>query len=162
MDMRNLYQEVILDHNKKPRNFGPLEQANRTAHGYNPLCGDDYEVHLVVEDDIVQEIKFEGHGCAISKAAASMMTARVKGKPVADAEVLVRQFRQMMADEADEESETALGHLKVFKGVSQLPNRIKCAVLPWHTLNAALKGEEIASTEGESDEWAEDQVEPDQ
>jgi nitrogen fixation NifU-like protein len=153
MDMRSLYQEVILDHNRKPRNFGPLEGANRTAHGYNPLCGDDYEIHLLVEDDVVQDIRFEGEGCAISKAAASMMTSRVKGKPVADAEILIREFREMMAGDLDPESEHHLGHLKVFEGVSKLPNRIKCAVLPWHTLNAALHGEEAASTEGDSDEW---------
>ena len=153
MDLRTLYQEVILDHNKKPRNFGELETANRHAHGYNPLCGDDYTVHLLVEDDVVQDIRFSGEGCAISKAAASMMTRRVKGKPVADAELLIREFRQMMTGESTAEIEEHLGHLKVFKGVSQLPNRIKCAVLPWHTLHAALEGEEVASTEGDDDRW---------
>jgi nitrogen fixation NifU-like protein len=153
MDLRNLYQEVILDHNRKPRNFGPLEGANRTAHGYNPLCGDDYQIHVLVEDGVVSDIHFEGEGCAISKAAASMMTSRVKGKPVADAEVLIREFRAMMAGELGDETEDHLGHLKVFEGVSKLPNRIKCAVLPCHTINAALTGDEAASTEGDEDEW---------
>ena len=155
MDLRNLYQDVILDHNRKPRNFGPLEAANREAHGYNPLCGDDYTVRLVLEDGVVQDIRFEGQGCAISKAAASMMTQRVKGKPVADAEVLIREFREMLAGELDVEGEHHLGHLKIFEGVGQLPNRIKCAVLPWHTLNAAIGGADAASTEGEADEWGE-------
>lgn len=153
MDLRNLYQEVILDHNKKPRNYGALEDANCEAHGYNPLCGDDYTIRLRVEDGIVVDIKFDGEGCAISKAAASMMTSRVKGKPVADAEILIREFRHMMTGELDAESEDHLGHLKVFEGVSQLPNRIKCAVLPWHTLSAALEGSQKASTEGEADQW---------
>jgi len=103
----------------------------------------------------VQDIRFEGQGCAISKAAASMMTQRVKGKPVADAEVLIREFREMLAGELDVEGEHHLGHLKIFEGVGQLPNRIKCAVLPWHTLNAAIGGADAASTEGEADEWGE-------
>ena len=153
MDLRNLYQDVILEHNKKPRNFGPLERANREAHGYNPLCGDDYTVRLVLEDGVVTDIRFEGSGCAISKAAASMMTQRVKGKPAADAEVLIEEFRELMAGTLDEAGHQHLGHLAIFQGVSQLPNRIKCAVLPWHTLGAALHGEDIASTEGERDAW---------
>ncbi len=153
MDLRDLYQEVILDHNRKPRNFGPLDGANREAHGYNPLCGDDYTVRLVVHDGVVQNIKFDGEGCAISKAAASMMTARVKGKSVDYATALVADFRSLMTGELDPESENELGHLKVFEGVSQLPNRIKCAVLPWHTLSAALAGDGGASTEGAADAW---------
>lgn len=152
MDLRGLYQEVILEHNKKPRNFGALESANREAHGYNPLCGDDYTVRLIVEDDVVRDIKFDGVGCAISKAAASMMTSRVKGKPVTEAEVLVEQFRAMMTG-VDLGTEDQLGHLRVFEGVAQLPNRIKCAVLPWHTLSAALSGDDATSTEGASDAW---------
>ncbi len=153
MDLRALYQDVILDHNKKPRNFGPLEAADFQADGFNPLCGDRYTVRLNIRDGVVTDIKFEGEGCAISKAAASMMTQRVKGKPVADAELLIREFRDMMTGQLDPESETSLGHLKVFEGVSQLPNRIKCAVLPWHTLRAAISGDEAASTEGEADVW---------
>ncbi len=155
-DMRNLYQEVILDHNRKPRNFGPLEGANRHAHGYNPLCGDDYTIRATVgEDGVVEAVAFEGSGCAISKAAASMMTARVKGKTIAEAEVMVEEFRRMMSGELDTEGgEHHLGHLTVFQGVSQHPARVKCAVLPWHTLHAALRGEEQTSTEGEQDAWA--------
>lgn len=155
MDLRNLYQEVILDHNKKPRNFGPLDGANRTAHGYNPLCGDDYSVHLLVDDDVVRDIHFDGHGCAISKAAASMMTSRIKGKSVEEARELIEAFRQMMTGDASTEVHERLGHLDVFAGVSELPNRIKCAVLPWHTLGAALDGGDTTSTEGDEDEWGE-------
>lgn len=155
-DMRALYQDVILEHNKKPRNFGSLEGATHDAHGYNPLCGDDYHVYaIVVKDSVVDSISFEGSGCAISKAAASMMTTHVKGKSVAEAEGLIDAFRAMMAGEESDEETAALGHLKVFKGVSQLPNRIKCAVLPWHTLHAALEGKPESSTEGDADEWLE-------
>lgn len=152
-DMRELYQDVILDHNKKPRNFGRIDAHNHDAHGYNPLCGDDYEIFVFVEDDVVKDISFDGAGCAISKAAASMMTAKVKGKPVDEALKYVEEFREMMAGELDDESREHLGHLRVFEGVAQLPNRIKCAVLPWHTLSAALTGEGGASTEGDHDEW---------
>ena len=152
MDLRELYQEVILDHNRKPRNFGALDHANCEAHGFNPLCGDDYHIRAVVDDGVVQDIRFDGEGCAISKAAASMMTVRVKGKPVEHADTLIEAFRAMMASAQDEPDEV-LGHLRVFAGVAALPNRIKCAVLPWHTLSAALHGDDRTSTEGESDEW---------
>lgn len=155
-DMRALYQDVILEHNKKPRNFGLLEGATHDSHGYNPLCGDDYHVYaIVVDDDVVESVNFEGSGCAISKAAASMMTSRVQGKTIAEAEELVDAFRAMMSGEATAEQMSALGHLRVFEGVSQLPNRIKCAVLPWHTLHAAMQGKEKSSTEGEADMWVE-------
>ncbi len=152
-DLRNLYQEVILEHNKKPRNFGPLEEFTHEAHGYNPLCGDDYHIYMVVEDDVVKKVTFDGTGCAISKAAASMMTTKIKGKSVEEAEQYIAEFRAMMADELDDDGQEHLGHLKVFAGVAQLPNRIKCAVLPWHTLNAAIHGNDGTSTEGEADEW---------
>lgn len=152
-DLRDLYQEVILDHNKKPRNFGVLEPCTHDAHGHNPLCGDDYHVYLVVDSDTVKDVSFDGAGCAISKAAASMMTSRVKGKSVDEARELVEEFRLMMASQETDEQAEHLGHLRVFKGVAQLPNRIKCAVLPWHTLSAALGGAEGASTEGEHDVW---------
>lgn len=151
-DMRQLYQEVILDHNKKPRNWGQLEEANHHAHGDNPLCGDSYDIDVLVDDDgIIEAIAFSGSGCAISKAAASMMTQRVKGKSVADAEALITEFRQMITGELDPQDSKNLGHLRVFKSVAQRPERIKCAVLPWHTLHAALEGEEKTSTEGEHD-----------
>jgi len=152
-DLRDLYQEVILDHNKKPRNFGVLDPFTHDAHGHNPLCGDDYHVYLFVDGDVVKDIRFDGAGCAISKAAASMMTSRIKGKTLDEARTLVEEFRLMMASEESDEQSEHLGHLRVFQGVAQLPNRIKCAVLPWHTLNAALGGTNQASTEGENDVW---------
>ncbi|MEL6182929.1 MAG: Fe-S cluster assembly sulfur transfer protein SufU, partial [Myxococcota bacterium] len=141
-DLRRLYQEVILDHNRKPRNFGPLDGANRHADGHNPLCGDTYTIHLIIEDDRVKRAAFEGEGCAISKAAASMMTAKIKGKPVQEAEVMIDQFRRLIKGELDpERDDHVLGHLAVFQGVSALPVRIKCALLPWHALQAALEGQ---------------------
>jgi len=152
-NLRELYQEVILDHNRKPRNFGVLEDATCHAHGYNPLCGDDYTIYARVEDGVVTALSFEGEGCAVSKAAASMMTQRLRGKTVEEARRYVEEFRELMLEELDEAGEEHLGHLMVFRGVSQLPNRIKCAVLPWHTLRAALEGDEQVSTEGHKDEW---------
>ncbi len=156
-DMRNLYQEVILDHNKNPRNFGKIEDHTCDAHGNNPLCGDDYHVWARVDDSgVIEALSFEGSGCAISKAAASMMTSRLKGKTVDEANQLVEAFRHLMTDALEEGDRELLGHLKVFEGVNQLPQRVKCAVLPWHTLHAALEGSEQATTEGEHDEWAEE------
>ena len=153
-NMRALYQEVILDHNRNPRNFGPLEGANRLAVGDNPLCGDSYTIYAVVGDEgIIEEVGFDGTGCAISKAAASMMSVRIKGKTLEDAEEMIEQFRHMLTGKLDPEGDHVLGHLTVFHGVSQLPQRVKCAVLPFHALHAALEGEEVASTEGEHDVW---------
>lgn len=155
-DLRNLYQEVILDHNKNPRNFGDLEEPSHHAHGDNPLCGDSYDISVILADDgTIEDINFSGSGCAISKSAASMMTQRVKGKPAADAEVLVDEFRKMLVGDIDPEAEgNQLGHLKVFLGVAGRPERIKCAVLPWHTLRAALRGSDVISTEGDDDPLA--------
>lgn len=152
-NMRALYQEVILDHNNKPRNFGTLEDADHFAVGDNPLCGDSYTIYAVVgDDDTVKEVAFDGEGCAISKAACSMMTVRIKGKSIDEAEAMIEEFRQMMTGGLDPDGdEHGLGHLTVFHGVSELPNRIKCAVLPFHTLGAALEGKEEVSTEGEDD-----------
>lgn len=151
-NLRDLYQEVILDHNKKPRNFGTLEDANKHAHGDNPLCGDKYDITVLVDDEgVIQDVAFSGQGCAISKAAASMMTQHVKGESVEYAETLIEEFRNMLTGEMDLEEEHHLGHLTVFEGVSGRPERVKCAVLPWHTLLAALEGQEIISTEGEHD-----------
>lgn len=156
MDLRNLYQEVILDHNKKPRNFGQLEEANRHAHGDNPLCGDKYDVAVLVDDeDVIQEIRFSGSGCAISKAAASMMTQHVEGKTAGEAEELIEEFRAMLTGKLDPQGNDNLRHLKVFQGVAKRPERVKCAVLPWHTLLAALEGSQEISTEGEHDPLAE-------
>lgn len=151
-DMRQLYQEVILDHNRKPRNFGAILGANRHAEGHNPLCGDHIKLSMNVVDDKIASIAFEGEGCAICKASASMMTGAVKGKTVREAGTLVEEFRSMATGTLDiENEENHLGKLKVFAGVKDLPSRVKCAILPWHTLHAALHSEISVSTEGEAD-----------
>jgi nitrogen fixation NifU-like protein len=147
-ELSELYQQVILDHNKKPRNFHKLENANRSAEGYNPLCGDQLNVYLHVEDDRVKEVSFEGSGCAISKASASMMTQAVKGKTKQEAETLFKEFHRMATGELDEENEpNHLGRLTIFAGVRDFPARVKCATLSWHTMLAALEGEESVTTE---------------
>jgi nitrogen fixation NifU-like protein len=147
-----LYQEVILDHNRKPRNFGKLADASHQAEGVNPLCGDHIWVYLRLNDTQIDAIGFEGQSCAICKASASMMTHAVKGRSVADAETLAQEFRDMTLGRLDPESgEHHLGRLKVFAGVRDLPTRVKCAILPWHTLHAALNSLAQASTEGEAD-----------
>jgi nitrogen fixation protein NifU and related proteins len=147
-ELSELYQAVILDHNKKPRNFHKLEGANRTAEGYNPLCGDQLNIYLRLEDDQVKDISFEGQGCAIWKASASMMTQAVKGKSKQEAEVLFDEFHRMVTGKLDEESEpNQLGRLKIFAGVKEFPVRVKCATLSWHTLHAALNEGTKASTE---------------
>ncbi len=155
--LRQLYQDVILDHNENPRNFGDLEDANCEAHGDNPLCGDEYVVSAKLTDDgEVESVAFSGEGCAISKAAASMMTQHVEELSREETEKLVNEFRDMLTDDLDlEEDDHDLGHLKVFESVASRPERIKCAVLPWHTLLAALEGKESISTEGEADPKAE-------
>jgi nitrogen fixation NifU-like protein len=147
-ELSELYQQVILDHNKKPRNFRKLETANHTAEGFNPLCGDHLTVYLDLEGDLVKEVGFEGSGCAISKAAASMMTQAVKGKSKEQVENLFKQFHSMVTGELNEETdENSLGNLKIFAGVREFPVRVKCATLPWHTLHAALNKEAQVSTE---------------
>jgi nitrogen fixation NifU-like protein len=147
-ELSELYQQVILDHNKKPRNFRKLEPASHMAEGYNPLCGDQLTVYLNVDGDVVQEIGFEGSGCAISKASASMMTQAVKGKSREQAENLFREFHSMVTGELNEETEeNSLGNLKIFAGVREFPVRVKCATLPWHTLHAALNKQDQISTE---------------
>ncbi len=147
-ELSELYQQVILDHNKKPRNFRKLETANHMAEGFNPLCGDHLTVYLNLEDDEVREISFEGSGCAISKAAASMMTQAVKGKSKQEAEKLFNEFHGMVTGEFDEAMSTnSLGNLKIFSGVREFPVRVKCASLPWHTMHAALNNQETVSTE---------------
>ena len=147
-ELTELYQQVILDHNKKPRNFHKLADANRSAEGYNPLCGDHLNVYLRVENDQVLDVSFEGSGCAIWKASASMMTQAVKGKTKAEAELLFDEFDRMAMGELDEENDpNNLGKLKIFAGVREFPARVKCATLSWHTMRAALEGEESATTE---------------
>jgi len=147
-ELSELYQQVILDHNKKPRNFRKLETANHTAEGYNPLCGDQLTIYVNLEDNRVTDVGFEGSGCAISKASASMMTQAVKGKSKEQAENLFKEFHSMVTGELDEEKEeNTLGNLKIFAGVREFPVRVKCATLPWHTLHAALNKQDEASTE---------------
>jgi nitrogen fixation NifU-like protein len=147
-ELSELYQQVILDHNKKPRNFHKLENANRKAEGYNPLCGDHLNVYLHVEGDQVQDVSFEGSGCAISKASASMMTQAVKGKSKQEAETLFEEFHRMATGELDSENQpNHLGKLKIFAGVRDFPARVKCATLSWHTMHAALNEEQAATTE---------------
>ena len=148
-DLRELYQEVILDHHRRPRNRGKLEDANRRAEGHNPLCGDHVTIYLKVEDGIVKEATFEGSGCAISTASASMMTETLKGKTLAEAKALFRKFHGLVTGEAVETQEgPGLGKLEVFSGVCEYPARVKCATLAWHTLNAALEDDDrIVSTE---------------
>ena len=147
-DPRELYQQVIIEHNKKPRNYGDLEGCTHQAHGLNPLCGDDIVLKVVVVDGIVQDIRFLGQGCAISKASSSLMTVNVKGKPVAEAELMVDQFRGMIRGTLDTAVDpNILGKLSLFQNVKNLPSRVKCAVLPWATLHSALHGETVVSTE---------------
>jgi len=139
MSLRELYQEVILDHNKRPHNYGALPEANHHADGHNPLCGDRLSVFLDVEDGIIQGVTFEGAGCAISRASASLMTDAVKGRRVEDAEQLFDEFRQMVTSGVAQDVEESLGKLAVFCGVREYPARVKCASLAWHTLHAALQ-----------------------
>lgn len=149
---KELYQQVILDHNRKPRNFGAVEDANRKAEGLNPLCGDHIHLSLHLEGDRIDAIGFTGDSCAICKASASMMTTSVKGKTLQEAETLIQEFRDMATGKLDpEKGQHHLGKLTVFSGISELPSRVKCAVLPWHTLHNAFQSIESATTEGEAD-----------
>ncbi len=138
-DLSDLYQEVVLDHGKRPRNFGPLDGATHHAEGLNPLCGDHLTVHARVEDGVVREVRFEGSGCAISKASASVMTGVVKGKTPGEVSALYERFHHLVTDGPGED-DAALGKLAVFGGVHEYPTRVKCASLAWHTLRHALEG----------------------
>jgi len=151
-ESKNLYQEVILDHNRKPRNWGVLADATHKSEGVNPLCGDHIHLALRVAGDAVEAISFEGESCAICKASASMMTTAVKGKSRGDAEQLVNEFRDMATGKLDTATTPHhLGRLTVFSGVRDLPTRVKCAILPWHTLHAALNSQATTSTEADAD-----------
>lgn len=137
-DLRDLYQEVIFDHYKTPRNHHALANANHVAHGHNPLCGDQVTVYMHVEDDVIRDVSFEGSGCAISTASASLMTEALKGKKVNEAEQLFQKFHHLVTD-ADAHPDPELGKLEVLAGVREFPARVKCATLAWHTLQSALK-----------------------
>ena len=147
-ELSELYQETILEHNKNPRNFRDIEDADQTADGKNPLCGDALRVYIKMDGDVVGDVAFKGSGCAISKASASMMTQAVKGRTRHEAEELFDEFHRMVTGGLDPEAEeTHLGKLRVFAGVLEFPARVKCASLSWHTLNAALHGDDTVSTE---------------
>lgn len=150
-DPRTLYQEVILDHNKKPRNYGKLTHVSHHASGHNPLCGDHIDVALQISGESIDEIAFQGAACAICKASASMMTVAVKGKTRAEAETLMHEFIDMATGKLDLSGAHQIGRLKVFAGIRDLPVRVKCAILPWHTLHAAFNAVENISTEAEHD-----------
>ena len=140
-ELEELYQEVIIDHSRRPQNFGALEGASRKAEGHNPLCGDQITVYLDLDQNVIRNIRFEGSGCALSKASASMMTASVKSKTKAEAERLFEQFHGMITgDQKNGLDPSTLGKLAVFSGVREFPLRVKCVSLPWHTLRAGLDG----------------------
>ncbi len=148
-ELRDLYQEMLLDHHKRPRNFGKLQAANRRADGYNPLCGDKVTIYLLMRGDVIEDIAFEGGGCAICTASCSLMTELLKGKTDGDAETLFGRFHDLVTSEPNSTVDTkTLGKLAIFAGVREFPVRIKCATLAWHTLRAALKqSDEIVTTE---------------
>ena len=144
-ELADLYQELIVDHNRSPRNRRALATPSRSARGYNPLCGDRVTVYLMLDGDVVKDVSFEGAGCAISTAAASMMTQSVKGKSLEQARSLFERFHDMLAGERDGVSD--LGKLEAFAGVRRFPARVKCATLAWHTLRAALDGAKSITTD---------------
>jgi len=150
-DTKQLYQEVILDHNRKPRNWGVLADATHRAEGHNPLCGDHLTLTLKLNGDALDSVNFQGESCAICKASASMMTTVVKGKSRGDAEQMIQEFRDMATGQLDAAAPHHLGRLTVFAGVRDLPTRVKCAILPWHTLHAALNSEASVTTEADAD-----------
>ena len=145
-ELTDLYQEVILDHNRRPRNFGTLDGASHHAEGYNPLCGDRLCLFLRVDDGVIGDVRFEGSGCAISKASASLMTDSIKGRNVEEVRRLFERFHRMVTTPPGQDVED-LGKLSVLAGVREFPVRVKCASLAWHTLKAALEREQLTSTE---------------
>jgi nitrogen fixation NifU-like protein len=149
--LQDLYQEMVMDHNSRPRNFRKLDDADRSLEGYNPLCGDRFTLYLKVDDGVISDIGFQGSGCAISRASTSMMTESVKGKSRAEAGEIFEAFHQMITRDPGldfDDPDDKLGDLEILSGVSEFPVRVKCAVLSWHTLQAALEGrEESVSTE---------------
>ncbi|HJV26893.1 MAG TPA: SUF system NifU family Fe-S cluster assembly protein [Aromatoleum sp.] len=148
-ELRELYQEMIIDHGRHPRNFGPLADADHHAEGFNPLCGDRIKLQLKVRDGRIEDARFEGVGCAISTASASLMTEALKGRSEEEVRALFDEFRAMVTGEGERRGEPPLGKLEVLGGVQEFPSRVKCATLAWHTLLAALRGESSpVSTEG--------------
>jgi nitrogen fixation NifU-like protein len=145
-DLRELYQDVILEHSKAPRNYRELQSASHHAEGYNPLCGDHFTVYLHMEAGQIQDVSFQGSGCAISKASASMMTQAIKGKSREEAAAIFGRFHELVTGRGSAENEL-LGKLAAFAGVCEFPVRVKCATLAWHTLQAALEGEQKVTTE---------------
>ncbi len=147
-DLRDLYQEVIFDHNRNPRNFRVMENANRHVNGFNPLCGDKLTLFLKIDDHVISDASFQGSGCAISTASVSLMTEIIKGKTETEADELFKQFHEMTTGKTEEVNLDAIGKLAVLAGVREYPARVKCATLAWHTLDAALKNQqEAVSTE---------------
>ncbi len=145
-ELRDLYQEMILDHNRNPRNFKKLEKPTSEAEGYNPLCGDHYTIYVNLDGDVITDVGFQGAGCAISKASASVMGQMVKGKKTEEAESLFQHFRNLVT--GDKNEALAVGKLVAFAGVADFPTRVKCAVLAWHALSSALHGaREVVTTE---------------
>ncbi len=145
--LRELYQQVILDHNRSPRNYRVMENADRSVEGYNPLCGDHYTVYVKFSGKIISDVSFTGSGCAISKASASVMSAAMKGKTRPEAEDLFRDFQTLVKGEASPDADPErLGKLAAFSGVSEFPARVKCAILPWHTFHAAIATNEASVT----------------
>jgi len=146
-DLSELYQETILDHNKKPRNFRPMPEADLHAEGFNPLCGDQIQIFVKAKGDMVEDVSFQGSGCAISKASGSLMTDSIKGKTRGEIEAIFGKFHEMVTGEPHAEPPEGLGKLAVFSGVCEFPSRVKCATLAWHTLKAALerKGEPVTT-----------------
>jgi len=142
-DLQDLYQSIILDHNRRPKNYGALEGATNRAEGRNPLCGDEVAVELKVERDAIEDVRFTASGCAVSRAAASIMTQAVKGKSRQEVEILFTQFHDLVTGKFKPTPQEArkMGEIAAFSGVSRFPVRVKCASMPWHTLQAALRGE---------------------
>jgi len=147
-DLKDLYQEVIIDHNRSPRNFGKLENPTQVAEGYNPLCGDKLNLYLTTEDGLITDVSFDGSGCAISVASASLMTDSLKGKTVDEAEQLFENFHDLIMNEEnpDQDQIQSLGKLAALAGVKEYPARVKCATLCWHTLHSALQGDKSSAT----------------
>jgi nitrogen fixation NifU-like protein len=146
-DLSDLYQEILLEHNRRPRNFRTLEDATHHADGFNPLCGDEISLQLRLDEETVGDVGFQGHGCAISRASASLLTQAVKGASTSDAIAMFDEFHRMLTEPDAELNYDLLGDLEILAGVIAYPTRIKCAILAWHTLRAAMDGQEIATTE---------------